>query len=129
MARYTYTIPRDTKGEGKILMIFSKKSFIWTICFAGFGLITVYLICTILNHAVIGIIGTLLFGLVGFIISTMKMPNSQNFEILRKTGGENIDDVIKRAIKFKMQRNKIYVYEEENRTKDKEENKNECISV
>ena len=53
------------------------------------------------------------------------MPDTNAFEITKKTGGENIDDVIKRAIKFKMQRNKIYVYEEENRTKDKEENKNE----
>ena len=26
MARYTYTIPRNTKGEGRILMIFTKKS-------------------------------------------------------------------------------------------------------
>lgn len=110
MARYTYTIPRDTKGEGKILMIFSKKSFIWTICFAGFGLITVYLICTILNHAVIGIIGTLLFGLVGFIISTMKMPNSQNFEILRKTGGENIDEILIRYIKFIRKGKRLYLY-------------------
>ena len=110
MARYTYTIPRDTKGEGKILMIFSKKSFIWTICFAGFGLITVYLICTILNHAVIGIIGTLLFGLVGFIISTMKMPNSQNFEILRKTGGKNIDEILIRYIKFRRKGKRLYLY-------------------
>ena len=25
MARYSYMIPRDTKGDGRILMIFSKK--------------------------------------------------------------------------------------------------------
>ena len=35
----------------------------------------------------------LLFGIIGFCITTFKMPNSSNFEILRKTGGENIDDI------------------------------------
>ena len=75
--------------------------------------------------SVVGLIFVALFALIGFVIGTFKMPDTNAFEITKKTGGENIDDVIKRAIKFKMQRNKIYVYEEENRTKDKEENKNE----
>ena len=51
MARYTYTIPRNTKGEGRILMIFSKKSFLWTIACAGVGLVLVYFpIGVILGH-------------------------------------------------------------------------------
>ena len=75
--------------------------------------------------SVVGLIFVALFALIGFVIGTFKMPDTNAFEITKKTGGENIDDVIKRAIKFKMQKNKIYVYEEENRTKDKEENKNE----
>lgn len=110
MARYSYTIPRDTKGEGKILMIFSKKSFLWTMGFAAFGLVTIYLICTILNQPIIGIIGVLILALIGFIISTLKMPNSQNFEIFRKTGGENIDEILIRLIKFKRKGKKLYLY-------------------
>ena len=43
MARYTYTIPRNTKGEGRILMIFTKKSFLWTVACAFVGLIVGYL--------------------------------------------------------------------------------------
>ena len=114
----TYNLPRNVKGEGRILFVFSTKALIYSAVGAGIGLIF-YLIFKILSMSVVGLIFVALFALIGFVIDT------NAFEITKKTGGENIDDVIKRAIKFKMQRNKIYVYEEENRTKDKEENKNE----
>lgn len=110
MARYSYMIPRDTKGEGKILMIFSKKSFLWTIVCAAVGLVTVYPICAIFGASLIGLIFVLLFGLIGFVIGTFKMPNSQNFEILRKTGGEDIDEILLRLYKFKKGGKKVYLY-------------------
>ena len=110
MARYSYMIPRDTKGEGRILMIFSKKSFLWTIGCAVVGFLTVYLICAMLGATLIGLIGVLLFGLIGFIIGSAKMPNSQNFEILRKTGGEDIDEILIRLVKFKKGGKKVYLY-------------------
>ena len=110
MARHSYMIPRDTKGEGKILMIFSKKSFLWTLLGAGVGFVTIYPICAILGVSLIGMIGVLLFGLIGFAIGSLKMPNSQNFEILRKTGGEDIDEILLRLIKFKKNGKKIYLY-------------------
>ena len=110
MARYSYMIPRDTKGEGKILMIFSKKSFLWTIGFAFFALITIYPICLIFELSLIGIACVLLFGLIGFGIGSLKMPNSQNFEIFRKTGGENIDEILIRLLKFKKGGKKVYLY-------------------
>ena len=54
------------------------------------------------------------------------MPDSNNFKMTRSTGGENIDDVIKRAIRFKMQKNRIYVYETEDKENlEKEETKDE----
>lgn len=110
MARYSYMIPRDTKGEGRILMIFTKKSFLWTIICASIGLVTVYPICAILKASLIGLVFVLLFGLIGFVIGTFKMPNSQNFEILRKTGGEDIDEILLRLYKFKKGGKKIYLY-------------------
>ena len=110
MARYSYMIPRDTKGEGRILMIFTKKSFLWTIGGASLGLVTIYLICTILGAPLLGMIGVLIFGLIGFAIGSLKMPNSNNFEILRKTGGEDIDEILIRLIKFKRKGKKIYLY-------------------
>ena len=45
------------------------------------------------------------------------MPESKKFKLTEKTGGEAIDDVIKRWIKFKRGKNKIYVYLKEE-TKD-----------
>ena len=110
MPRYSYMIPRDTKGEGKILMIFSKKSFIGTIIGAAVALVTLYPICAILGFSLIGIVCVLLFGLIGFAITSLKMPNSQNFEILRKTGGEDIDEILLRLLKFKKGGKKVYSY-------------------
>jgi len=61
----------------------------------------------------IGLIFILIFAAVGFGIATLKMPDSQNFEITRKTGGDKIDDIIARAIKFKLKGKRIYVYTKE----------------
>lgn len=58
-----------------------------------------------------GLVG--FFGLIGFAIGTFKIPESANFEITKKTGGENIDEVIVRAIKFKNKKNRIYLYTKE----------------
>ena len=110
MARYSYVIPRNTKGEGRILMIFTKKSFLWTVAFATVGAITIYPICYILGYSFIGMIAIFLFGLIGFGIGALKMPNSQNFEILRKTGGEDLDEILIRLIKFKKGGKKLYLY-------------------
>ena len=110
MARYSYMIPRDTKGEGRILMIFTKKSFLWTIGCALVGVITIYPIFAILKMSLIGMIGILLFGLIGFGIGSLKMPNSNNFEILRKTAGEDVDEILIRLFKFKRGGKKLYLY-------------------
>ena len=112
----TYNIPRDYKGESRILFIFSTKALIYTAVGAGIGLIF-YFIFNMIGLTMIGIAITALFGLIGFVIGTFKMPDSNAFEITKKTGGEKIDDVIVRWIKFKNNKNKIYVYKEEE-TKD-----------
>lgn len=113
----TYEIPRNYKGEGRILYIFSTKGLIFTAVGAGIGLI-VYLIFKILGLSTIGIIAILIFGLIGFCIGTLKVPENANFEITKKTGGESIDDVILRWIKFKNGGKKVYVYKAEEETKD-----------
>ena len=114
----THEIPRDYKGEGRILYIFSTKGLIYTCVGAGIGLIF-YFILKMLGFSMIGLIITLIFGAIGFAIGTLKIPESSAFEMTRKTGGENIDDVILRWIKFKKNGNKVYVYKEEE-TKDEQ---------
>lgn len=108
----TYNLPRNVKGENRILFIFSTKSLIYTVVAAGVGLLF-YFIFSMLNMTMAGIVIVALFALIGFGIGTLKVPEIAKFEFSKKTGGENIDDVIKRAIKFKTKGKKIYVYKEE----------------
>ena len=53
------------------------------------------------NLTMVGIIIVALFSLIGFGIGTLKVPEIAKFEFSKKTGGEAVDDVIKRAILFK----------------------------
>lgn len=115
----TYEIPRNYKGEGRILYIFSTKGLIYTSVGAGVGLIF-YFILKMLGFSMVGLIITLIFAAIGFAIGTLKVPESNAFEITKKTGGENIDDVILRWIRFKKNGNKIYIYKAEEDTKDEQ---------
>ena len=115
----TYEIPRNYKGEGRILYIFSIKGLIYTCVGTGFGLIFYY-IFKMLGFSMIGLVITIIFATIGFVIGTLKVPETANLKITKKTGGENIDDVILRWIKFKKNSNKIYVYKPEEETKDEQ---------
>lgn len=108
----TYNLPRNVKGENRILFIFTTKSLIYTVIAAGIGLIFNFIL-SMLNMTVVGIIIVVAFALIGFGIGTIKVPEIPKFEFSRKTGGENLDEIIKRAIKFKTKGRKIYVYKEE----------------
>ncbi len=115
----THYIPRNVKGEGRILMIFSTKALIYTGIGVGIGFLF-YLLFNAIGLLYVGIGLMILFGLIGFAIATFKIPDSTAFKFTQKLGGEKIDDVIVRALKFKLKKNKIYVYE----TEDKGELKN-----
>ena len=119
----TYNIPRNVKGEGRILYIFSTKAIIYTAIGLAIGLLF-YFIFRLIGLTTVGIIILVVFGVLGFVIATFKVPDSAAFEITRKTGGENIDDVIRRAFKFKMEHNKIYLYTIDSE-KEKEKEKTE----
>ena len=109
----SYYIPRNYKGEGRILYIFSTKAIIYTAVGVGIGLIF-YFLFNLIGLTTIGIIIAVIFGGIGFLIATFKVPEIKNFEITKKTGGENIDDVIKRWFLFKKKKNRVYVYKEKN---------------
>ena len=106
-----HNIPRNTKGEGRLLYIFTPKALVITAIFAIIGIVIFCPISVVIwNTAVYGMIVAAVLGLIGFGISSLKIPNSNNFELTRKAGGEYIDEIIKRYIKFKRKNNKIYVY-------------------
>ena len=108
----TYNLPRNVKGEGRILFIFTGKSMIYTVIAGAIGLLF-YFIFSAFGLNFVGIVITACFALTGFLIGTLKVPNLEKFDFTRKTGGENLDDVIRRAIKFKTKGKKIYIYKEE----------------
>lgn len=108
----TYLIPRDLKGEGRILTVFSYKALLYTVIGLVIGYIFKF-IFDLINLGTVGLIIMGAFALLGFSIGTFKMPNTKNFEITKKTGGEKIDDVLIRLIKFKMKKNRIYIYTKE----------------
>ena len=112
----TYEIPRNYKGEGRILYIFSVKALAYT----GIGVViggVFYFILKLLGLQMIGIGIVIFLGLLGFCVGTFKVPDSKKFKLTEKTGGEAIDDVIKRWFMFKQEKKKIYVYTKED-TKD-----------
>ena len=66
---------------------------------------------------IIGIIIVAFFALIGFFIGTFKFTELGAFKFTKVVGGENIDDIIKRAFIFKKKGKKIYLY-----TKEEEKN-------
>lgn len=113
----THYLPRNVKGEGRILFIFSPKALIYTCIAGGLGFV-VYSILGAIGLGTVGmVLGVALAG-IGFAIGTFKVPKV-NAKAFRDIGGEKIDDVIKRYIKFQKKKNTIYVYKE---AKEKEEN-------
>ncbi len=94
-------------------MIFSAKSLIYTSVSGVFGLIFYYIFGKMLGLTWLGIGLAIFFAAIGFGIATFKMPETNSFEITRKTGGERIDEVILRAIKFKAKGKRVYLYTKE----------------
>ena len=110
MARGPYNIPRNTKGEGRFFYIFSTKALIVTAIFALIGFGIGYPIAILTGYSPIKIIIMVIFGIIGFAVTSFKIPDSNNFELTRKAGGEYIDQIIIRYFKFKRNKNKIYTF-------------------
>lgn len=78
----------------------------------------IYSLLKVIKLGTVGIVILAIFAILGFIIGTCKMPRIESLKISRQTEGENLDEIIKRAIKFKMKKNKIYVYAKEEKDND-----------
>lgn len=98
-------------------MIFSTKSLIASCAGAGVGLAIYYFLKTIFGLGTIGLIIALVFAAIGYGITTLKVPETNNFAITRKTGGDKIDDVLLRALRFKQKGKRIYIYTKEENKK------------
>ena len=94
-------------------MIFSTKSLIYSCVGGAFGLIFYFIFGKLLKLTWLGIGLAIFFAAIGFAIATFKIPETNAFEITRKTGGEKIDEIILRAIKFKRKGKRLYLYTKE----------------
>lgn len=118
MAGGPYNIPRNTKGEGRFFYVFSTKALIVTCVLAGLAYGIFYFVGIMFNQKKIALIAAIIAGLIGFVTTSFKIPDSNNFELTRKAGGEYIDQIIMRYIRFKMKKNKIYTFFTEEKKDD-----------
>ena len=109
----TYQIPRNLKGESRILYIFSVKGLITTGIGAFIGLFF-YLIFSSIGLENVGWFFIALFAVIGFVIGTVKIPVIAGIPFTKKIGGESIDKIFMRYMKFKKNR-KVYVYTKEDK--------------
>lgn len=107
----TYYIPRNVKGESRILYIFSVKSLITTLIGGAIGFVF-FLIFSIAGLTTLGWIFVAIFAAIGFAVGAVKIPTVSGIPVTKKIGGESIDQIILRYIKFKKNR-KVYVYTKE----------------
>ena len=107
----TYYIPRNYRGESRILYIFTVKSLITTAVGAMVGSLF-WIIFRLMNLNAVGIIIMAFFAFIGFAVGALKIPTIVAFPITKKIGGEPIGEIILRYMKFKKNR-KMYIYTKE----------------
>lgn len=103
----TYYIPRNLRGETRILYIFTVKSLITTAVGALIGAIFYLLIGMMLGKQAVGLIILAIFAVLGWVYGAVKIPTLSGIAITKKIGGESLDEIITRYIKFKMNK-KLY---------------------
>ena len=126
----TYNIPRNTKGEGRLFYIFSTKALIYTVAGILLGAIIKGILGLIGNlipavsgvFSIIGIVFIVIFAILGFVLGTFKMPSNERFEITKKAAGIKLDKVLFESIKFHFKKNKIYVYDTKELTREEIQN-------
>ncbi len=106
----TYYVPRSVKGETRLLYIFTIKSFVTTVLIGLIGAGIWYLFSNWFKMGPIpGIIITVIFGAIGYLFGTVKIPDIPIMGKFRKAGGENLTDIAFRFLTFKRKK-KIYMY-------------------
>ncbi len=99
---FRFNIPRKFTGENRILVIFTRKSFVYTAVGTAIA-IGIIKVLTAFNHPALGLI----FG--GLIIVPFYAFGSFKFsKDLRENAGEDLDTVVFRRLRKKFNK-KIYV--------------------
>lgn len=106
----TYTVPRNVKGESRLLYIFSVRSFITTAVGGILGFL-LFLLFSAMGLGLLGWISIAVLAAIGYAMGTLTIPDTPIVGSLRKAGGERLGDILFRTATFK-RRKKIYVYRE-----------------
>ena len=109
----THYIPKDLRGEGRILLIFSTKSLITTAIFGGIGVVF-YLIFSALGLKIVGVIVLALLALLGYAFGTFKMPKITGLRFTKNIEGDSMDEIFFFYLKFRSNK-KIYSYTKEDK--------------
>ena len=112
----SYYIPRNVKGETRLLYIFTIKSLITT-AIGGVVGVLIYFLLSAFGLKTAGLIIGVICALIGFGIGMIKIPAQGGPAFIKKVGGEELSDLIIRYIKFRKNK-KIYLYTQ---TEDKKE--------
>ena len=111
----TYMIPREAVNENRFLF-FTPQAAIFSLIGFCIGLCFVFIFNFIADSTqsdVFTYIGwgiAVLFAAIGYVLGTFNVPETTAFDICKKTGGEPVYVIIKRALTFN-KRKKIYIYE------------------
>ena len=100
----SYVVPRNVKGESRLLYIFTIKSFIATLAFGLSGLGIWFLIQTLAGFTssiFVTIAVVAVFAGIGYALATVKIPDIPMMGALRKAGGENIGAMLIRLVTFR----------------------------
>ena len=103
----TYYIPRNYRGETRILYIFTVRSLISTAIGATIGALFLF-IFKAMNMMIVGLVIMAFFGLIGFVVGAVKIPTIVAIPVTKKIGGEPIYEIVLRYFKFKKKR-KYYI--------------------
>ncbi|MBE5805557.1 MAG: hypothetical protein E7313_02405 [Clostridiales bacterium] len=109
----THYIPKDLKGETRILMIFTVKSLMTTAIFGAIGGL-IYFIFSMLGMKVVGVVVFLLLAALGYAFGTVKIPKITGVNFTKNIEGDSLDEVFIRYMKFKTNK-KIYTYTKEDK--------------
>lgn len=118
----TYRVPRNTKGESKILLIFSTKALIYTVVGIGIGYMINYVL-KFIGISGVGIVIMAILALIGFSLATFKIPNIGSLPFTKDVAGEQMDEVLLRYMKYKRGSKKIYTLTTNTKEEEKEDGK------
>lgn len=106
----TYIIPRNLKGETRILYVFTIKSLATTAVGFLIGSLFYFLFGVLFGWQTVGLVIAGIFGLIGFAVGAVKIPTLGGVAITKKVGGESLDEIIRRYAVFKTQKKRYSYY-------------------